>query len=304
MANGQRDDGQSSTDQGQQNQPVPQSSGPSSGAQSGISGIDEGWGAGEATFDEVIDNVKTFFQSMQGPLLMAWLAYAGLTLLLQTFDIGLYFLAWAFGALGGIVSLILIPFSILVSLAYFAVTAGQLTLYGPMRERVLHGVDPDSWTAGIKEGLGRILPVLVALAAIGVLTSILSLCLFVPGLAFAFFTVMAPYLLATREEMPLGKGFTESYELSKKYWKIIAITIGALFAAGMVGGCFLGVGAGMAAFLPEPIGPIFSDLSMWLGTTLFQFGIFVVWGGVFTTVDAHESGETVQSASLDVDQEW
>jgi len=306
MANGDGFDGQSPTGQTSedQNQPVHQPNAGQSGGQSGMSAIDEGWGEGAATIDEVVDNTKAYVESLRGPLLMAWLAYAGLTLVLQTVEVGLNLIGWALGAIGGIFALITVPLAILVSLAYVGVTAGQLTLYGPMRESVFHGIEPDGWMGGIKQGLERFLPVLVAVAAIALLTPLLSICLLVPGLAFAFFTSMAPYYLATRDDIPLGEGFTRSYEMAKKYWKIVAVTIGALFAAGLVAGCAVGVGAAFASLLPEPLGSMAYNCSQWVGITLFQFGVFVVWGGVFTTVDAHESGESVQTGGFDADKQW
>ena len=306
MTNGNGDEWQPPTDQGDQDQSVPQTTGGGGDNQSsGMSPIGEGWGEGHATFDEVVDNVKAFFEAFKGPLLFAWLAYAGLMLLLETFEVGLYVTGWALGMLGGffggLLSLVLAPLLLLIS---FAATAGQLTLYGPIRERVFHGIEPESWTDGLKQGLQRIVPVGLAVFAIGLLTSFgLILCI-LPGLAFAFFTLMAPYLLATRGDTSLGGAFTRSYELAKKYWQVLAITIGALFAAGLVAGCFMGVGGGLATVLPEPLGTIISQYAGWVGMTAFQFGIFVVWGGVFVTIDSHESGESLQTANFDVEQEW
>jgi hypothetical protein len=256
----------------------------------GVSGIDEGWGAGEATIDDVVENVRKFFELFKGEVLTAWIAYAVALLALETVEIGIQSVAELLGGAGAIFSIVMLPVVIVVGLAYPLVTAGQLTLYGPMRERIFHGSEPSGWMPAIKQGLSRFLPVLGAMLLIGI---IIPLGCVIPGLVVAFFAIMAPYYLATRESIGFVGAFTRSYEMAKKYWDIFAITIGALLASGLLFGCIFSCGWAFDA-LPEPLATIFGGYATWLAATVFQFGIFVVWGGVFTTVDAHETGEQVE----------
>jgi hypothetical protein len=253
----------------------------------GMSGIDEGWGAGEATIDEVVENVRKFFELFKGEILTAWIVYAAASLVLETIDIGIQSIAALLGGGGAVFAIVMLPVMILVGLAYPLITAGQLTLYGPMRDRVFHGTEPSGWRPAIEQGLSRFWPVLGAMLLIGIIIPLG--CIFL-GLVIAFFAIMAPYYLATRASMAFVDAFKKSYEMAKKYWDIFAITIGALLAAGLLFGCIFSCGWALDA-APEPLATIFGGYATWLAATVFQFGIFVVWGGVFTTVDAHETGE-------------
>lgn len=283
---------QSGPDQGGQNQQVPQTSGPNLN-NSGMSPIGEGWGTGSASFDEAVENIKKFFGAFKGDVMTAWLVFAGIGFLLQTLEVGVEFFTWllssATGGIGSIFGLLGIPVAILVGLGSVVLTAGQLSLYGPMREKMFHGIEPGSWNAALKTGMGRIMPVTLSIVAIAV---IIPLTCVIPGLIIAFFAIMAPYLLASRQDLGVIDAFKRSYELAKKYWQVFALTIGGLFVAGLAAGCIVGIGSALY-FLPEPLGMIGGSYASWAAVTAFQFGIFVVWGGVFSTVDAHESGETL-----------
>ncbi len=290
MTNG--DDSRSGDGQQQQAEEanLPQTTEGGEGESSGVSGIDEGWGEGGASIDEVVENVQAFFESFKGEMLIAWGAYAAVALLLQTVEVGLYTVSWLLGDVaGGLFSLLMLPVWLLVGLAYPLVTAGQMTLYGPMRAQIFEGVEPEGWQGAVKQGLGRFWPVLGAILAIG---AVIPATCVLPGLVLAFFAVMAPYFLATRPSLGFVDAFKRSYEVAKRHWEVFAITIGALLASMLLFGCVFGVGVGLS-WLPAPIGRIFADYATWLAATVFQLGIFVVWGGVFVTVDGKETGERV-----------
>lgn len=286
-------------DGGQGNQNVPQTTGDRNGGSEdwdsgGMSPIGEGWGEGAASFDEVIDNVKAFLAAFKGDVMMAWLVFAGIGLLLTTLGVTVDFFAWllseATGFIGGLFGLLTLPLDVLIALGSVLLTAGQLTLYGPMREKLFHGVEPGGWMAALKTGMNRFIPVALAIGAIAL---VIPLTCFIPGLVLAFFAIMAPYLLASRQ-LKLDEAFKQSYELAKEYWQVFAVTIGALMGGALVAGCVIAIAQGMMMILPAPLSGIVGSYATWFAVTLLQIGIFIVWGGVFATVDSHESGEAIR----------
>lgn len=275
---------------GDSNHPVPADQPSTGSGTQGMSGLDEGWGEGEATFDEVFENVRAVSRGFQGNIMMAWLLLAGVTFGVETLEVMMYLVDWGLGIFGPIAWLIFGPLKIVAALAVVAVTGAQLSLYGPLREKVFHGIEPESWSDALGSVGTRGLKVTLALILIAI--GIVVTCV-LPGLVLAFFAVMAPYYLAT-DDLAIPDAFKRSYEMAKRYWQVVAVTIGALFGAGMIFGCLVGAGTGMAQFIPNPLGYIMYTYAAWFGGVLFQFLLFVVWGGVFVTVDANESGETVR----------
>lgn len=288
MVNG--DDDQSPG--GTPSQPTPAETGPSldtTGA-GGVSGLGDGWGTGSASVDEVFENVKAVFQGMQGEILKAWLAIVAVLFLAESAEVFIYTMVEMTGALGGLIAIFAWPIAALLYFLSIVASAAQLTLFGPLRDKVFHGIEPDGWMEAFRAQSGRFLSVLGAVAA---LTFVIPCTCVLPGLALAFFGCMAPYIAAT-EEIGVFDAFKKSYERAKSYWQVLVITIGALIGAGLLLGCFASAGNFVAGMLPDVLQIFVHHYAYWVGMVVFQFLIFVVWGGVFVTVDAAESGQAVR----------
>lgn len=265
----------------------------------GMSDIGDGWGEGDASLDDVIDNVKIVFKGFQGEILKAWLALFAVVLLVETFEIVVYAIASVGGLLGTTISLVMWPVSSLLGLVTIAVSGVQLALFGPLKARVIDGVDPGSFTTLLKDGATTSLPII---GSVFVLVLADACCCMIPGLILVFFGAMAPYLLATRE-IGFVDAFKQSYEYAKRHWEVFAVTIGALVATWFITGCCTGVGTTVHSAtwsrhywsIAEILGYGVRQYAWWVAIGIIQIGVFIVWGGVFVTVDAEESGGTVQA---------
>ena len=252
-------------------------------------GLGEGWGTGDASVDEVIENVKRVFRAFQGQLMVAWLALAGVTLIFAVIEMTFALLSSVVGV--GIFGLLVVPVSLVGGLAGLVVLAAQFSLYSPLRQKIFAGFDPGDWQTAIKSNLSSVVRILLTILVLGVGTGVGMMCCVIPGLVVAFFGSMAPYLMATRPELDMVDAFKRSYVLAKRYWMIFVVTIGALMGAGLIAGCFFGAAGTMNTMLGS-FGSVLAPGFNWVGATLFQLGIFCVWGGVFITVDEKE-GATV-----------
>ena len=249
-------------------------------------GIGDGWGEGDASIDEVVENVKRVFQAFKGEVMFAWLALAGVALIFALLETGLALMSALMPDLG-VFSILQIPVSFLGGLVGVGIVAVQFSLYRPLKRKVFESFDPGDWQTALKSNLSPVLWILLTILVLGFGTSIGTVCCIVPGLFVAFLGSMAPYLMATRPNIDMMDAFKTSYVLAKKYWQIFAITIGALIGAGLVAGCFLGIASVLVSVLGS-FGAVLSPGLGWIGTTLFQLGVFIVWGGVFMTVDEKE----------------
>jgi len=289
MANG--EDGES-PGRGRSSQP-PVEGGPNLDATEtgGMSSIDEGWGAGRSEIGELADNIRVVFENFRGEILKGWLAIAGAMFLVESAEVFIYLFVEMTGALGVVVSIFSWPIAVLVGFLSVLATAGQLTLYGPLRDKVFHGIEQESWTGLFRSRSGRFATVLGTVLALLMASSCTCWILGI-GLIIAFFGNMAPYVAAT-EEIGVFDAFKKSYERAKRHWQVIAVTMLALAVGGSAVVCSLSLGGVLAGLAPELLGILLEHYATWVGVTVLQFVLFVIWGGVFVTVDAAETGQRI-----------
>jgi hypothetical protein len=261
--------------------------------------LTEGWGGGEFDTDILMRNIKIAFKRAIGPVLYSWVIIAAATLMVDLvssfFSIVAYYAddpAIASGVLGlqGIFALLSIPLSFLIG-------ALQFSLYRPMRRELFEGAGAGGDLKSMLESASSVaLPVLGTQLLVMLVAGIAGICFVFPGLFAAFILSMSVYLVATRGIGPIA-GMKYSITLVKKYWQTVAVAFVGAIVVGVAGGCIVNIFGwiiGLASSVIRPFNSLVLPMVAWVISTAGVFGWFVIWTGVFATIDSYESGDYVK----------
>lgn len=261
----------------------------SSGPFAGWSKLNEGWEGGELDAQELVENAKLVARNSIGPVLYAWLAISSpliLTALLSgtAFTAGFYAGSEAMLTIGNILAVLMIPVTLVIGIAKFA-------LFRPMQMQAFEGRE---FVSGIGETFRLskevLVKVILTTLLFGVSLALGTIACGIGSLVAVFFFVQAPYLAATTAMSPMDC-MRRSYELSKSYAipTVIALA-GALTSIG-IGGClgafFRGIG-GLLANLSPPIGNMVGEVLASVGTVATEFVALVILAIVFTSIQSLE----------------
>jgi len=272
----------------------------------------EGWGGGEATFDDVLANARLLIERLRGPILIAWLMVAGGVLAFDLAEAMLNTLAYLMG--GGVfyilTTVVWIPFMLVALVAYPILSVIQFSLFRPLRTRVVEGpVESDSVGKVFDEARERWIMVGVTMLLTSVITMVGMFACLLPGLFAMFLLWMANYLVATRDDLSPIDAMKRSAALAKKYWEVLLVAFGAMFLGGLCFAMVLGMFQVLLSIIGTHAPPVMfigRALFMWTGYVLWMFLAFVGMAAVYITVDLEEHGSAGQpSASSDgSDVEW
>ncbi|GEM_PF-2758226 len=251
--------------------------------------LTEGWNSGGTLFQEIIDNIKVVFERLKGPVLSSWVVLIGislgLTMIIEVVELVLTSMA------GGIGAIIVIPLAIAVGLAGIVISLYQTALFGTGRRVVLERDPPRDISATLQDASGRVIRVAIAVVGILLAQAVLFCTVFLVLLALA----PVPYIAATRKSMPMGDVFRMGFTWFKHYVLTFVGIFAATIAAAFALACPFGlVNAAAMAVLPEQLSSLIgTGIGVLIGG-IIQFAYFMVMGTLFYTIDAKESGTSIQ----------
>lgn len=272
----------------------------------------EGWGGGEATFDDVLANARILIERLRGPILIAWLMVAGGLLVFELVEAMLTTTAHALGdgIIWGLIFVVWIPLKLVEVVAYPILMVTQLSLFRPLRTRVVEGpVEADSVGRVFNEAKQRWVMVAVTVLLTSIVTMVGTVACIIPGLFATFLLWMANYLVATRDDLSPIDAMKRSATLAKKYWQVLLVAFGAMFLGAICFFMVFGLYRVLISVIGAYTGPVVfigGALFTWAGFALWMFLAFVGMAAVYITVDLEEHGSAGQpSASSDgSDVEW
>jgi hypothetical protein len=269
------------------------------GGDFGGGGGDFGGGGGglgdgpDVDFDTVFENFKLLLGRSTGNVLLSFVIVVGAIMMfgvvIQGMNVGLMKADLATVAM--ILGILLIPVNFVLGM--FS-SAFQFGLFSPMKRLLVEGPGAvDGPIDGIKQSVQKIFPLMGASLVIGVVGFIGMLMCCVPGFLILFFTLPAPYLIATRDDLDFFEAFQEGFELAQRHVVLLLICVAGLIFL------FFGIGAMIAisnfalmSVLQEWT-PVVQPILIAPIQLLLGYLTTVLWAAVFTSIDAAERGTRI-----------
>jgi hypothetical protein len=272
--------------------------------------VTEGWGGGQASIEDVLENAKKLFNRLRGPVLLAWFMVAAGVLAFDLAEAILNTIAYLLG--GGILSLVVtivwIPVMLIALVVYPLLTVTQWSLFRPLRTRFMGGSPAgDSVKKVFSEAWERWVPVAITTLLTGVATTVGLLACVLPGLFIGFLLWMATYLVATRDDLSPVNAMKRSAVLAKKYWKLLLVAWAAMFVGVICFAMVTGLFQVMLAIAGTHTGPIYylgGALFGWTGYAIWMFLAFIGMSSVYLTVDLAEQDEGSSNSGGDTEVAW
>lgn len=237
----------------------------------------------------------TFNRLKDGPVLIALVGLASISLLWSLMTGGIEFIAYliAGGTVASILSIMGTVVGILMAPLFFVVTIAQWALYRPAAHSLFDGsIEVSNPVDVIKSTTGVMIPVGVTMIIVSVGSTIGLVFCILPGLAIGFLFIQAPYLAAVHDRGVVD-ALKESFERGKKHWHVVVMAVALMFvvaaASGMIYGC-VGTVVGFIGAINLFAAPVLQ----WLSTTLLAVAGFVIYTGAFATIDELEGIATIE----------
>ncbi len=254
-----------------------------------------------ASIDESFSNIGTLFKRSMGSLGMAWVAIFVVSIImgLPKMFLDLVVRDIIPVDLPDISPMAMLALTITFTLASmigtFALAGISMGLYRPMRTAMVEGkASIGGLSDVIRSASTRLLPTLGVLFLMTVAIFVGTLMCIIPGIIAAFLLCMAPYLVATRDELGVMDSLKQSVRLAQENFVAILVPIILIIVVvlpiqfvivALMAGSMLALGpVTMVAFVPVS----------WLVGFVLNYAIWIVFGATYITIETADAGvETV-----------